>query len=385
MMHFRTIVLAVLAASARPPTRRADGPVIITFDKVEAGKPMASYTDRGVVFALSHPPTRSRATGRVMFFPHLKTPRKGILNAMANESIPVEVRFPKPAASVTLVLWGSIGSKAVVEACDAAGNVLDRASRDAVPERTGPEQPVPSFELTVKASAIACVRFSGASPGGYLVCDEVRFTPAADAASDPAAPGSPSGTLRRAVNGRFLIGTAVMSRQLDNPALAAMVAEQFDCLTGENEFKPGSLHPQPGRFNFAAADKIVEFARAPQHEGDRAHPLLARPVARLVVPGPGPQAAAARRGGAEPQGPHRRGRGAFQGEGSRLGRGQRGDRRRGGPVPARHPGAGRSATTTSSRRSSSRTRPTPTPSCITTTTAMNTPRSATRRSVSSAS
>ena len=88
---------------------RADGPAIITFDKAETGKPMASYTDRGVVFALSHPPTKSHATGRVIFFPHLKTPRKGILNAMANESIPVEVRFPKPAASATLVLWGSIG------------------------------------------------------------------------------------------------------------------------------------------------------------------------------------------------------------------------------------------------------------------------------------
>src|SRR5947209_8203925 len=37
--------------------------------------------------------------------------------------------------------------------------------------------PVPSFELTVKAPTIASVRFSGAPPGGYLVCDEVRFTP----------------------------------------------------------------------------------------------------------------------------------------------------------------------------------------------------------------
>ncbi len=45
-------------------------------------------------------------------------------------------------------------------------------------------------------------------------------------------------TLRLAVNGQFLIGTAVMSRQLDDPKLAALVAQQFDCLTGENEFKP---------------------------------------------------------------------------------------------------------------------------------------------------
>jgi hypothetical protein len=176
MMHARTIVLTALCCLVAP----ADDQVTITFDKVETGKPMSTYTDQGVVFTLSRPPSTSLAAGRVMFFPHLKTPRKGILNAMAGESIPVEIRFPKPAASVTLVLWGSIGSKAVVEAYDPDGNEVDRASRDAVPARTGPEQPIPSFELTVKASAIAYIRFSGAPPGGYLVCDEVRFTPRAD-------------------------------------------------------------------------------------------------------------------------------------------------------------------------------------------------------------
>ena len=112
-----------------------------------------------------------------MFFPHLKTPRKGILNAMASESIPVEIRFPRPVSSVTLVLWGSIGSAAIVEAYDNDENVVDRASRDKVPQRTGPEQPIPSFELTVKAPSITLIRFSGAPPGGYLACDEVQFTP----------------------------------------------------------------------------------------------------------------------------------------------------------------------------------------------------------------
>ncbi len=77
-----------------------------------------------------------------------------------------------------------------------------------------------------------------------------------------AADDGPAVTLRaQAVNGRFLIGTAVMSRQLDNAGLADLVAKQFDCLTGENEFKPQSLQPQPGKFNFAAADRIVDFAR----------------------------------------------------------------------------------------------------------------------------
>jgi hypothetical protein len=183
MTYARTISLAVLSGlSALAIAAPADGPMTITFDKVETGKPMPSYTDQGIVFALSRRPTTSRAAGRVMFFPHLKTPRKGILNAMATESIPVEVRFPKPVSSVTLVLWGSIGSAALVEAYDKDDKVVDRASREKVPERTGPEQPIPSFELTVKASAIAYIRFSGARPGGYLVCDEVRITPLADAA-----------------------------------------------------------------------------------------------------------------------------------------------------------------------------------------------------------
>ena len=63
------------------------------------------------------------------------------------------------------------------------------------------------------------------------------------------------------MKGRFLIGAAVPARRLDDPRLAALVAQQFDCLTAENEFKPRSLQPQPGKFHFAAADRIVDFAR----------------------------------------------------------------------------------------------------------------------------
>jgi hypothetical protein len=177
MMHARTIYLSILGLSTLATAAPASDVVIVQFNTVETGKPMPSYTDQGLVLALAHQPTKSRAAGRVMFFPHLKTPRKGILNAMASESIPVEVRFPKPVSSATLVLWGSIGSTALVEAYDKDGNLVDRASRDKVPERTGPEQPIPSFELTVYSPAIAYLRFSGAPAGGYLVCDEVRFAP----------------------------------------------------------------------------------------------------------------------------------------------------------------------------------------------------------------
>src|SRR6476659_7373954 len=97
-MWYAAIFLGTLAGAP------ATGEVVITFDKAETGKPVPSYTDkdRGVEFALARPPAKSRAAGRVMFFPHLKTDRKGILNAMADESIPVEIRFPKPVSGVTL-------------------------------------------------------------------------------------------------------------------------------------------------------------------------------------------------------------------------------------------------------------------------------------------
>jgi hypothetical protein len=176
MTHIAMIGLVLLGAFFG--VSLADSEVVITFDKAETGKPMPGYEDQGIVFELARKPAKSKAAGKVTFFPHLKTDRKGILNAMANESIPVEIRFPKPVSSVTLELWGSIGSTAIVDAYDKDGKVVDTAKREKVPERTGPEKPIPSFELRVKAPAIAYVRFSGAPPGGYLVCDEVRFTSA---------------------------------------------------------------------------------------------------------------------------------------------------------------------------------------------------------------
>jgi endo-1,4-beta-xylanase len=246
------IVSAVLSSlSALTVAAPADNAVTITFDKVETGKPMPNYTDKGVVFALARRPAKSSAAGKVMFFPHLKTPRKGIVNAMATESILVEVRFPKPVANVTLVLWGSIGSAALVEAYDKDDKVVDQASRDKVPERTSPEQPIPSFELTVKASAIAYIRFSGAQPGGYLACDEVRFTPTADVPP-----------LKAAYKDKFLIGAALDLRRSQKQADVGidLATTHFNAFTPENSMKPMSTQPTEGRFNFAPADRLVELA-----------------------------------------------------------------------------------------------------------------------------
>lgn len=73
-------------------------------------------------------------------------------------------------------------------------------------------------------------------------------------------PGDKS--LRRAADGRVLIGAAVMSFQLDDAPLAALIAGQFNCLTPENEMKPDYLQRVKGRFTFDRADKLVDFARA---------------------------------------------------------------------------------------------------------------------------
>src|SRR5687767_12010936 len=67
--------------------------------------------------------------------------------------------------------------------------------------------------------------------------------------------------LRRAAEGKFLVGAAVVSSALADPATAKLVAGQFNTLTAENEFKPTALQPAEGKFNFAPADRLVAFAR----------------------------------------------------------------------------------------------------------------------------
>jgi hypothetical protein len=151
--------------------------VKIDFEQATIGKPVTNWVEQGAVFTLAHEPKQSKAAGRVMFFPHLATNRKGILCAMATEPIPVQATFPQGASSVTLVLWGSTGCAALLEAFDKNGALVDKAEVAIVPGRTKPEDAIPTFELTVKATEIAYVRFSGPRKGEFLAADEVRFTP----------------------------------------------------------------------------------------------------------------------------------------------------------------------------------------------------------------
>lgn len=153
--------------------------IVIDFERTEVGKPVPTWSDQGVVFTLAEAPKTSKAAGRVMFFPYLSTERKGILNAMANEqAIPLQARLPGAGAtSVTLVLWGSTGCAARLQAFDAGGQVVDEASVAAVPGRKSPAEPVPQFTLSVKAPRIAYVRLSGPRNGEFLAADELRFVP----------------------------------------------------------------------------------------------------------------------------------------------------------------------------------------------------------------
>ena len=186
MTNVRTILVMLTLAVAAPiargdgaPPKNAAGEVVITFADTTVGKPVPTYTAGDVTFSLASAPQRSKAQGRVMFFPHLKTDRKGILNAMANEqAIPVKAEIKGGASSVTLVLWGTVGSGAWLEARDRDGKLLDRAALpDTVPQRKDPADPIPSFELSVKAEDIAYILFAGAPNGGALVADEMRYIP----------------------------------------------------------------------------------------------------------------------------------------------------------------------------------------------------------------
>jgi hypothetical protein len=132
---------------------------------------------KGVVFTLAHEPKQSQGKGLLMFFTHLGTGRKGLLSALATEAVPVRATLPQPADSVSVTFWGSTATPAVLEAFDAEGKLLDRASLANSPARKAPGDPAPFFELTVKGGKIAWIQFSGPREGEFLAASELRITP----------------------------------------------------------------------------------------------------------------------------------------------------------------------------------------------------------------
>lgn len=149
---------------------------LVDFEMVEIGKPVIKWEDQGLQIELAHPPKKSKAIGRITFFPHLGTGHKGVVNAMANEVIPVRFKFEREATRVTARLWGSTTSAAFLEAFDRDGRSLGKQEIARVPVRNAPEDPVPFFELSVDARDIAYIEIGGAKPGGFVAVDELRWT-----------------------------------------------------------------------------------------------------------------------------------------------------------------------------------------------------------------
>ena len=85
--------------------------------------------------------------------------------------------------------------------------------------------------------------------------------------SQPVAPVTPQivtptqgdHTLRGVAGKRVLIGCALATVDLQDP-IAALVTNQFNCITPEYEFMPEKLIDDKGNFTFEQGDKIVAFA-----------------------------------------------------------------------------------------------------------------------------
>jgi len=69
-------------------------------------------------------------------------------------------------------------------------------------------------------------------------------------------------TLAEAVKGKFLIGVAVNTQQVDGlfPDESEIIIREFNAVVAENCMKPQVIHPEEKIYNWADADKLVAFA-----------------------------------------------------------------------------------------------------------------------------
>src|SRR5437660_3511881 len=72
---------------------------------------------------------------------------------------------------------------------------------------------------------------------------------------------SAQSSLRTAFEGAFLVGAALNAAQFSevDTVGARIVKAQFNSITPENVLKWASVHPRPGTYEFAAADRYVAF------------------------------------------------------------------------------------------------------------------------------
>jgi GH35 family endo-1,4-beta-xylanase/enterochelin esterase-like enzyme len=67
--------------------------------------------------------------------------------------------------------------------------------------------------------------------------------------------------LKDAYKDYFLIGVAVNQRNVTNAQQQALIKQEFNSMTCENDMKPEPTEPQEGQFNWENADRIANFAR----------------------------------------------------------------------------------------------------------------------------
>ena len=67
--------------------------------------------------------------------------------------------------------------------------------------------------------------------------------------------------LKDAYKDYFTIGVAVNQRNVTNPEQQALILQNFNSITAENDMKPQPTEPRQGQFNFNNADRIANFCR----------------------------------------------------------------------------------------------------------------------------
>ncbi|MCQ2065062.1 MAG: endo-1,4-beta-xylanase [Bacteroidaceae bacterium] len=67
--------------------------------------------------------------------------------------------------------------------------------------------------------------------------------------------------LKDAYKDYFAVGVAVNGRNLSNDKHVAIITNNYNSITAENDFKPSSVQPQEGQWNFRNADRIADFCR----------------------------------------------------------------------------------------------------------------------------
>lgn len=77
----------------------------------------------------------------------------------------------------------------------------------------------------------------------------------------PYSQGMAQNTLAEAARGKFLVGVAVNTQQVDGikHKESELIAKEFNAIVAENCMKPQYIHPEEKKYNWADADKFVAF------------------------------------------------------------------------------------------------------------------------------